>query len=246
MKILLVNDDGFSSDGIKTLDEELTHRGHEVWVCAPESQRSGFSHAIHLKNVRIDKVSERHYVCDGFPADCVLYPLLGAIPVGMPDVVISGINQGFNISTDVQYSGTVGAASDGALHKICSIAVSCEKVDRESLNETGIPSKRVLTDYPFKEAACFVADHLEELYKNYRVGTVYNINVPDDADGKWISAVTGLTDYGDSLTVDRQKGTFGMDGAPMPTLLSENVEGTDFYTVFAKKLISVAVVEIAI
>ncbi len=123
MKILLTNDDGIFSEGIATLKKAL-EADHEIWTVAPDIERSGTSHAITLKDaVRMSEVGERTYSCGGTPADCVLYSLLGAIDVE-PDLVISGINHGPNIGTDIVYSGTVAAARQAALMKRPAVAVS--------------------------------------------------------------------------------------------------------------------------
>ena len=150
MRILLTNDDGFTAAGIQALDRVLQSRGHEVWMCAPSEQRSAQSHALSLKGkVRFVRFGARHYHCSGTPADCILYGLTGgAIPV-MPDVVISGINHGYNASTDILYSGTVGAAREAALRSLPAIAISAR-----SDHQSG--------EFPFNEAAIFLADQLEQ------------------------------------------------------------------------------------
>ena len=125
MIILLTNDDGYQAEGISVLETVLAEAGHEVWVCAPSDQRSAQSHAMTLKGkIRFIRFDARHYHCSGTPADCILYGLNGgALPVA-PDVVVSGINHGYNASTDILYSGTVGAASEAALRGIPAIAIS--------------------------------------------------------------------------------------------------------------------------
>lgn len=93
MNILVTNDDGVTSEGIKTLQKELSE-DHDVWVLAPESDGSGSSHCITLNGpVKIKQHDERVFSASGTPADCVLLSMLGALPV-TPDAVISGINLG--------------------------------------------------------------------------------------------------------------------------------------------------------
>ncbi|TFG60697.1 MAG: 5'/3'-nucleotidase SurE, partial [Spirochaetales bacterium] len=105
MKILLTNDDGIQSPGLGALEDRLSS-DHEIWVLAPDNERSGSSHAITLKGaVRMRNLSPRHISCNGTPADCVLYGLLGVLPE-RPDIVLSGINIGHNLGTDIVYSGT--------------------------------------------------------------------------------------------------------------------------------------------
>lgn len=239
MKILLVNDDGFYSEGIKVLDEVLTKYGHEVWVCAPEKQRSACSHAIHLhKPVQIKKVYDRHYICDGFPADCVLYSVLGAIPIGKPDMVISGINQGFNVSTDLVYSATVGGAEEGALKDIPSIALSCETVfDNPVVGER--PEERNFDKFPFADAAQFMAEHIQQFYDAFEPGSFININVPDHAGGVWKTTDVGKIDFHDVVESPDNE-SFMIRGAAFPDLISDDIKKTDYYTVFVEKVISVS------
>lgn len=239
MKILLVNDDGFYSEGIKILDDVLSLKGHEVWVCAPEIQRSACSHAITMyKPVRIHKEYERHYTCDGFPADCALFSILGAIPMGKPDLVISGINQGFNFSTDVVYSATVAGANEGALKGIPSIALSCETVVQpDKVGE--LPKQRNFETFPFKDAANFIADNLDKLYSTFEIGSFLNINVPDNANGVWKVSTIGRIEFYDEAQKLDQDDYFQLRGTAFPDLFSKKLEDTDYYTLFVEKKISI-------
>lgn len=129
MNLLLSNDDGVFAAGIRALAEEL-HNHHHVTIVAPESQRSGASHSFtYAQPVRVRKVTLPElpdidaYAVDGTPADCVR---LGCTSLNIPvDLVVSGINHGANLGSDVLYSGTVGAAMEGALLGKPAIAVSC-------------------------------------------------------------------------------------------------------------------------
>ncbi|MCR5000186.1 MAG: 5'/3'-nucleotidase SurE [Lachnospiraceae bacterium] len=127
-KILITNDDGIDSDGIKRLAEAARDYG-EVWVIAPLHQRSAASHSITLREP-IDVYPHdfpvkgvRAYACSGTPADCVRVGGLSVMPY-RPDVVLSGINDGYNMATDLQYSATVGAAFEGAFQGWLAIALS--------------------------------------------------------------------------------------------------------------------------
>lgn len=123
MLILLTNDDGINSDGIVVLKKHLAP-GHELCVIAPERERTCVAHAITLhKPLRIREVSPGTFATNGTPADCVY---LGAniLLDKQPDLVISGINTGPNMGRDVNYSGTVAAAKEGAFLGIPSLAIS--------------------------------------------------------------------------------------------------------------------------
>lgn len=128
MKLLVVNDDGIDAKGIHTLAKEL-EKYHQVTVVAPHSQRSASGHSITLmrpitiKEKSIEGLKGRAFSITGTPADCVRLGL-DLLTEGKIDMVISGINRGPNLGTDVIYSGTVSAAIEAAIYKIPSLAVS--------------------------------------------------------------------------------------------------------------------------
>lgn len=132
MRILLSNDDGFDSVGIKSLAKALT-KDHEVIIAAPAKQQSGMAHAITvhkpmevIRTAMYDIGVSEVWVIDGTPSDCVKMYLESIGADNPVDLVISGINEGANLGTDVLYSGTVGAAIEGYLHSIPSLAVSLD------------------------------------------------------------------------------------------------------------------------
>ncbi len=162
MRILISNDDGIDSAGLKALRNELEEL-HEVWVSAPEQERSGTSHSVSLHEpVRFRQLEERVFACSGTPADTVMYALLGAVPI-TPDVILSGINLGPNLGTDIIYSGTAAVARQGALVGIPSIAVSAAALQ---------------PPFPFSEAALFIRKHLERLVELWSADHFININYP--------------------------------------------------------------------
>ena len=126
--ILLANDDGYRARGLRTLSAALDELG-DVVVCAPESEQSTTSHSLTLtRPLRLRQVEKRIFAVDGTPADCVYIALNGGTRVlpRMPDVVVSGLNHGLNLATDVFYSGTVAAAREGALRGIPAMATSAD------------------------------------------------------------------------------------------------------------------------
>lgn len=138
-KILITNDDGITSDGIIRLAEAAREFG-EVWVVAPDSERSAMSHSITLRR-RVEvwecefPVPGVHaYACDGKPADCVRIGALNIVPQ-KPDHVFSGINYGYNVATDLQYSATVGAAFEAAFQGIHTIAFSEEMCESHEVTD---------------------------------------------------------------------------------------------------------------
>ncbi len=167
-QILITNDDGIEADGIRKLAETACRFG-EVTVVAPDVQRSAASHHCIFRRPMILKENDfgldgvKAYTLDGTPADCVRVGIFAATD-RKPDVVLSGINHGYNISSDIQYSGTVGAALEAAFLGVHAIAVS-------------------YGNYLF-EATDIVDRYLPGLLEEYMEkplpdNQIWNINIPD-------------------------------------------------------------------
>jgi 5'-nucleotidase len=125
--VLLSNDDGYSSPGIRALREALIAAGFQVVLLAPETEQSASSHSLSLhRPLRLRPVSEGVFALDGTPADCVYVALHADRRVlpRRPDLVVSGINHGMNLGQDAFYSGTIAAAREGALRGITALATS--------------------------------------------------------------------------------------------------------------------------
>lgn len=223
MKILLTNDDGFNAQGIVELDRVLTAAGHEVWVCAPSSQRSTCSHALTLhRNLKVTKVSEHTYHCEGYPADCVLFAISGAIPCPKPDVVVSGINNGYNLSTDLIYSGTAGAAAEAVVR--------------------GYPAVAVSTSGAYGDAAAFVAKYIEKLTSICPKGCFININVPENSNLRFKTSFLGNIHYHDMLIGGGD--TFQVTGEESPSMDKPYDSGTDYALVKDQSTIALSCVRI--
>jgi len=124
MKILLVNDDGIEALGLVRLEEALSSFC-DVYVVAPETERSACSHSITLRRpIEAKQISQRKFAVDGVPADCVNLALLNLFADVDFDLVLSGINNGFNTGEDVSYSGTVAGAIEAASLGWRAIALS--------------------------------------------------------------------------------------------------------------------------
>ena len=124
-RILITNDDGINSPGLRVLEKIARTLTKDVWVVAPETEQSATSHSLTLRRpLRIRKLSRRRYSLDGTPTDCVLVAVHKIVEGHAPDLVLSGINLGSNLGEDVTYSGTIAAAMEGALLGIRSIALS--------------------------------------------------------------------------------------------------------------------------
>jgi 5'-nucleotidase len=123
-RILVTNDDGIYSEGIRKLAVALRDVG-DVIVVAPDREQSAASHALTLNRpLRLLKLQDNEYIVDGTPTDCVNLAVLNLLKDTRPDIVVSGINFGPNLGDDVTYSGTISAAFEGALLNIPSIALS--------------------------------------------------------------------------------------------------------------------------
>ncbi|MEJ2135717.1 MAG: 5'/3'-nucleotidase SurE [Desulfofustis sp.] len=121
--ILLTNDDGIHSPGLKALKESLSALG-KIVIVAPDRDNSAIAHALTMhRPLRLTELDEDVYTLDGTPTDCVAVAL-GKIFERAPDLLVSGINSGPNIGDDITYSGTVSAAIEGTMYAVPSMAVS--------------------------------------------------------------------------------------------------------------------------
>jgi len=126
--ILVTNDDGVHSAGIQILAETLAPLG-DVTVVAPIGESSAIGHALTLaRPLRLDRLQDGVYTVDGTPTDCINIAV-STVLRARPDLVVSGINKGYNLGDDVTYSGTVAGALEGALLGIPALAVSLERGD---------------------------------------------------------------------------------------------------------------------
>jgi 5'-nucleotidase len=173
MHILLTNDDGYNALGIQTLYSILrSHTKHEISIVAPEGQRSATGHSITLfqplflteHNL---EGQQKGYAISGTPSDCVKLAIQGGL-IPEPDIVISGINQGPNLGTDIFYSGTVSAAMEGVLLGVTSLAVSLASY--EFMN--------------FEPAATYIAENLDSIVQHNQKGLM-NINIPGKIYSEW-------------------------------------------------------------
>ena len=122
-RILVTNDDGYRSEGIVALAEALKPLG-AVTIVAPVLEASAIGHALTLRRpLRLEAVADDVFAVDGTPTDCVNLAVARVFG-GLPDLVVSGINKGWNLGDDVTYSGTVSGAFEGALLGIPAMAIS--------------------------------------------------------------------------------------------------------------------------
>lgn len=177
--ILVTNDDGISSQGIKILAKMLESAG-DVYVVAPESEQSAVAHSLTLhRPLKFDKVGKRAYSINGTPTDCVIIGINKLLPQ-KPDIIVSGINNGGNLGDDVTYSGTVAAAMEGTLLGIPSIAISLAIKDMNNGANRQRPAA-------LKEAAGFAVKLAGMVLENgLPKDTLLNVNVPDCKENKGV------------------------------------------------------------
>ena len=125
MRILISNDDGIHAPGLKALARIARALSDDVWVVAPETEKSGAGHSLTLhRPVRVRRVSGRRFSVTGTPTDCVMLGINKLVPPPRPDLVLSGVNRGSNVADDVTYSGTVAAAMEATMLGVPAIALS--------------------------------------------------------------------------------------------------------------------------
>lgn len=167
MRLLCSNDDGYDAPGLQALVTALEADGHDLWVSAPETEQSGRSHALTFHEpLRARERKPRHFAVSGTPADSVYVALHGLLET-KPEVVLSGINRGSNLGSDVNYSGTVAAAREAAMSGYPSIAVSMH------LGDNGVP------DHWETAAAVAVRVLHAVAERGLPKHTLLNVNVPD-------------------------------------------------------------------
>lgn len=139
-RILVTNDDGIDAAGLTMLTSVAKRLSRDVWVVAPETERSGAGHSLTLhRPLRVRKLGARRFAVSGTPTDCVLLAAMEIVPRRKPvGLILSGINRGLNVAEDVTYSGTIAAAMEGALLDYPAVAFSQRRHDTEPMRwDTG-------------------------------------------------------------------------------------------------------------
>lgn len=219
-RILVTNDDGVYSEGLKLLAAALRDIA-EVVVVAPDREQSASGHSLTLhRPLRMQKLGEGVYAVDGTPTDCVTLAVLWLMKDNPPDLVASGINFGPNLGDDVTYSGTVSATFEGSLLGIPSIAFSQE----------------VAEGFSFEPAAAFARDLVREVLAGPAPkDLLLNVNVPARRFDGWRFTHLGHRIYQQQIVEKldpRGKRYFWIAGTPEWQL----DEGTDHAAVAAGKV----------
>lgn len=198
MKILVTNDDGIYGEGLRYLVNFAKELG-DVIVVAPKTEQSAKSHALNIKEpFTCEKVDVGFgvdtYVVDSTPADCVRYAHYG-LRVDV-DLVLSGVNKGYNLGEDIMYSGTVAAATEAATLNINSLAISSSRVNFNGLSDNLIKVYNYITD-----------NNLFDIWN------LYNINIPNEADDLQI-LITSQGDCNFQTTFEPKGNVYYQCGVP--------------------------------
>lgn len=160
-RVLVTNDDGISSPGIKLLYEVACSLFSDVWVVAPASEQSGKGHSLTLQTgLEVLNTSKKIYSVAGTPTDCMILALNEIMKNAPPDLVLSGVNNGYNLCEDITYSGTIGAAIEATIAAIPAIAFS-QETSEAGESDTELSKKLIkkiidkLINYKWPEATLF-------------------------------------------------------------------------------------------
>jgi 5'-nucleotidase len=226
VRVLVTNDDGIGSAGLRALEEALAPLC-ELWVVAPDREQSAASHAISLSRpLRLDSVGERRYAVDGTPTDCVYLAINHLLKGSRVDMVLSGINHGPNLAEDVTYSGTVAGAMEGAVLGV-SVSVAISLVPKGQLD--------------FAPAVAFGHALVRSVAERPPAGPLLlNINVPSTAQpGRYALTRLGRRGYDSSVLekVDPRGRKYYWIGGPQAQ--HADIPGSDCNAVLDHDLISV-------
>jgi 5'-nucleotidase len=169
VRILLSNDDGIHAPGLEVLEAIAATLSDDVWIVAPEVERSGAGRAITLTEpVRVRHINDKRFACSGTPSDCILLGIGEIMKGARPDLVLSGINRGQNLAEDTSVSGTVAVAMQAMQMGVPAIALS------QAMNfRAGEP-------IPWETAAHHGPDVIKRLLgQGWPRNVVLNVNFPD-------------------------------------------------------------------
>lgn len=175
-RVLIVNDDGIDAPGIVLLEEIVREFTDDIWVVAPDEERSGAGHSLSLSYpIRVRERDNRHFAIKGTPTDCALLGVYELMGDRRPDILLSGINRGPNLAEDITYSGTASAAIEGAMLGIPAVALS-QIITYQS-------------EVHWATARAYAPTVIRQLFKmRWRPGIFVNVNFPNCPP----NAVTGI------------------------------------------------------
>ena len=194
--VLVTNDDGIAASGISILYELACSLFSDVWVVAPMGEQSGKGHSLTLRDtIKVKKKDEQIYAVDGTPTDCVVLALSHIMKDVRPDLVLSGINNGYNLCEEITYSGTIGAAIEATIAKIPAIALSQESIEGKDTN--------------WGASRTYAASIIKKLsMSNFPKSTLMNVNFPSNLDQYHKTKITrqGEMKISDEVIIDHHIG----------------------------------------
>jgi 5'-nucleotidase len=209
VRVLLTNDDGIHAIGLETMRRALRAvPGIDLSVIAPDGNRSAQARSITTRRpLWVDEVEfsdgSTGYATDGTPVDCVRFAALGLIGEELPELIVSGINQGSNLGDDITYSGTVAAALEGIVLGIPALAAS----QQATRGEMDFRDGRAWQAADFEQGAAFVARIVAELESvPMPSGTLLNINCPEGGATGAVACGLGKRIYRDRLELAEEDG----------------------------------------
>ena len=208
MRILLTNDDGIDAEGIRALYNELS-KEFDCIVVAPDGERSASSHSLSIHNDLFYRKTDAGFAVSGTPADCVKIGILHLLD-SPPDVVISGINNGSNLGSDIMYSGTVSAAFEAAYLNVRGIAVSLSKHN---------------APHEYYEKAAKLLHNNLKMFLDLPLGneTVLNVNYPVRAPFVGIAFTkAGINLYNDTFVAGENNDGWRLKGVAVEHDLNES------------------------
>ncbi|MEQ1649272.1 MAG: 5'/3'-nucleotidase SurE [Hyphomicrobiaceae bacterium] len=226
MRILLTNDDGIDAPGLHALREIAKQLSDDVWVSAPETNKSGAGHSLSLHEpLRMRRVDDKAFAVRGTPTDSVIMGVRHVLKDKRPDLILSGVNRGGNLAEDVTYSGTIAGAFEGTLIGIRSIALS------QSFGKNYNDQVR------WETAIQHGPETIKKLLSlEWQPGTLMNVNFPDEAPADvkgTLSTRQGRRDM-NLLSVDERNDTWGNPyyWFNFERRRSQTTEDTDLWAVY--------------
>ncbi len=179
LRVLLTNDDGINASGLVLLEELLAPLVKELWVVAPQTDQSGTSHSLTLRQpLRVREMGSKRFSVTGTPGDCVLLAVNQIMKDCRPDLVVSGINRGRNVGEDVNYSGTIAAAKEASAFGIPAIALS------QVIDPVDYFSDTKEVDLIYSASKTYCVDLIQDLLTiSWPENVVISVNFPLVGDG---------------------------------------------------------------
>jgi len=226
LRVLITNDDGISASGLVLLEELLGPLVKELWVVAPQTDQSGTSHSLTLRQpLRVREMGSKRFSVAGTPGDCVLLAVNQIMKDCKPDLVISGINRGKNVGEDVNYSGTIAAAKEASAFGIPAIALS------QVIDPVDYFSKYKEVDLIYSASKTYCVDLVQDLLTiSWPENAVMSINFPLVGNG----VVQGVEVTHGNWRKRGDKIIINQDGRGQPYFwigpreeIDKNIEGSD-------------------